>query len=314
MPFQQQVYVAQAPAVAGDFASANPRFFYSAGPGGLVAGPSGVAIGAFAWLSAASLDADGAPAIVNSYGAGAVAGFIHREQQGLITTYLADSGMTIPAGFGVAICTAGDLWVKNSGATEATPGQFAYANYANGAATFAAAGSPTAGGSGTSSSIAAGTGSFTGSITGDVLTITAVGSGVAVIGGLLSGTGVVAGTAIVNQLTGTAGGIGTYTVNIGEQTVASTTISETYGTLTVGGTVAGTFAVGQLITTGASAGTYITALGTGSGGAGTYIVNNTQTVGSTTIATGANIQTGWYALTSGLPGELVKISKTPALG
>ena len=54
--------------------------------------------------------------------------------------------------------------------------------------------------------------------------------------------------------------------------------------LTVGGTVTGTFAVGQVISgTGVTSGTRITALGTGTGGAGTYSVNNSQTVSSTAI-------------------------------
>jgi hypothetical protein len=48
--------------------------------------------------------------------------------------------------------------------------------------------------------------------------------------------------------------------------------------------VTGTIAVGQLITgTGVTAGTTIVALGTGTGGAGTYIVSASQTVGSTAI-------------------------------
>jgi len=48
--------------------------------------------------------------------------------------------------------------------------------------------------------------------------------------------------------------------------------------------VTGTIAVGQLITgTGVTAGTVITALGTGTGGAGTYTVSASQTVSSTTI-------------------------------
>ena len=48
--------------------------------------------------------------------------------------------------------------------------------------------------------------------------------------------------------------------------------------------VTGTIAVGQVITgTGVTAGTVITALGTGTGGAGTYTVSASQTVSSTTI-------------------------------
>jgi len=53
-------------------------------------------------------------------------------------------------------------------------------------------------------------------------------------------------------------------------------------TLTVSAMAAGTIAVGQSVG-GASAGTYITALGTGTGGTGTYTVNNSQTVASGTL-------------------------------
>lgn len=65
-------------------------------------------------------------------------------------------------------------------------------------------------------------------------------------------------------------------------------------TLTVGGTVTGNFAVGQTISgTGVTAGTIITALGTGTGGAGTYTVSISQTVASTTIS--AAVTGGAYA-------------------
>ena len=64
----------------------------------------------------------------------------------------------------------------------------------------------------------------TGSISGTVLTISAVSSGALILGSVISGTGVANNTSIVNQLTGTAGGAGTYTVSV-SQTVASTTIT-----------------------------------------------------------------------------------------
>jgi len=64
----------------------------------------------------------------------------------------------------------------------------------------------------------------------------------------------------------------------------STASSISGTTLTVGGTVTGTFAVGQTISgTGVTSGTVITALGTGTGGAGTYTVSASQTVASTII-------------------------------
>jgi hypothetical protein len=64
-------------------------------------------------------------------------------------------------------------------------------------------------------------------------------------------------------------------------------------TLTATGTPVGTIAVGQTVTgTGVTAATTITGLGTGTGGAGTYTVNNSQTVGSEGIVTRSNPQYG----------------------
>jgi hypothetical protein len=58
------------------------------------------------------------------------------------------------------------------------------------------------------------------------MTVSAVGSGTLFPNQLISGTGVVAGTQIVSQLTGTTGSTGTYTVSQ-PQTVSSTTITTT---------------------------------------------------------------------------------------
>lgn len=58
-------------------------------------------------------------------------------------------------------------------------------------------------------------------------------------------------------------------------------------TLTVSSMTNGVLAVGSFISgTGVTAGTYITAFGSGTGGAGTYTVSASQTVGSTTITSG----------------------------
>lgn len=59
---------------------------------------------------------------------------------------------------------------------------------------------------------------------GGILTVTAVGSGTLAAGQALLGTGVLPGTIILNQISGTAGGIGTYLTNLG-YTVASTTVT-----------------------------------------------------------------------------------------
>ncbi|WP_199085958.1 hypothetical protein [Bosea sp. ASV33] len=308
--FQTSVAVQPAPAVLGDFCDTNPRVSVDAGPRGLVAGSSGVLVGRFAWLSKALLDGDNAPAAVNNFGSGPVAGLVHREQQGLITTYLAQAGMQVPAGFPITVMSAGGIWVKNDGAAAVQPEMKAYANFADGKVTFAAPGAATS--ASVTGAIAASTGSFTGSISDNILTITAVGSGTAVAGGLLSGTNVATGTRIVSQLSGTAGGIGTYVVSIPSQTVASTTISETYGTLTVSAVSSGTVGVGAVVSgSGVTAGTTVTALGTGTGGTGTYIVDTTQTAASTTVAATMNIETRWIAKSAALAGELVKVTTHP---
>lgn len=313
--FQTSVSYNPAPGVEGDFASTNPRATVLAGPGGLVCGDLGVIVARFAWTTAEFVDGDNAPAVANSFGSGPVAGFVHREQQGLIEVYLEEASMRVPAGFPITLFSEGDFWVKNNGATTAVPGMKAYANFADGKATFAAAGAPATGATCTGS-IAASTASVTGSIADNVLNVTAVASGVLVPGGTLSGTNVAAGTQIVEQLSGAAGGIGTYAVSIAGQTVASTAISETYGTFTVASALTGTFHVGDVLEGsgggGVTAGTTITALGTGTGGLGTYIVSPTQTVTSSTIdALATNVETKWVARSTALPGEIVKISSWP---
>ena len=316
MPFQNQVAVQPAPAVAGDFASANPRFAYPAGPGGLVSGSAGVTIGAFAWVSAAAIDQDNAPTIVNSFGAGPVSGFVHREQQGLITTFLADNGMTIQPGYNMGLMTGGDFWVKNSGSTQALVGQKAYASFVNGSVNFAATGAPTTT-TQTSATIATGTAAtFSGSISGNVLTITGTVTNTLYIGALLSGTGVATGTQIISQLTGTAGAAGTYAVNIGEQTVAATTITAT--PYLAAGTGGSGIVVGSTITatstgaTGVVVGAQVTAIIT----AGTSVVvampyPGTGTNTTATLTFEQNVETKWIAMSSGNAGELIKIASNP---
>lgn len=311
--FQTSVGAAMAPAVEGDFCDANPRSTVNAGPGGLTAGALGLVMGRFAWISSSRVDGDGAPAVANNSGLGAVAGFVHREVgQALITVYGDDTSMTIPPGFGVTLHNTGGFWVKNNGSAMAHVGQKAYANYADGKATFAATGTPAAGASVTAS-IAASTSSVTGSISGNVLTVTAVGSGVVRPGTTLSGTGVVSGTKVVSQLSGTTGGIGTYSVNYPEQDVAAgTTISGTYGTMTVTAVGSGTVALnGVLSGSGVVAGTKVTQFLTGTGGTGTYAVDDNTVVSSTTISQTSNVETNWYCKSEGLAGELVKISTNP---
>jgi len=65
--------------------------------------------------------------------------------------------------------------------------------------------------------------SFTGVIANSILTVSSL-TGTVTVGMTISGTGVASGATIVNQLTGPAGGVGTYTV-AGDDTASSTTIT-----------------------------------------------------------------------------------------
>jgi hypothetical protein len=149
-----------------------------------------------------------------------------------------------------------------------------------------------------------------------VLTIATTITGTFAVGATLSGTNVISGTTIIAAITGTGGNGSTYAVSAPSTvaTVSSTSITASGGTLTVGGTVTGTFALYDTLNgTSVNAGTYITAFLTGTGGAGTYLLNQGQTLASQTIGVNTATETKWYALTSANAGELVKMS-TNALG
>ena len=295
MGFPRVVNVQAAPAVLGDFCDSNPRATVDAGQGGLVAGPNGVSVGLFAWID----PTDGRT--VNNYGAGAPSGFVHRDQQAIITQYLADDTLTMYEGAPITLFNAGGFWVLNAGASTSAVNQVAYADNSTGAVQF---GSNWTGASVTGS-IAANV--VTGSIAGETLTVTGVTTGVLTIGQTISGTDVVAGTQITGFGTGT-GGDGTYTVSIA-QTVSSTTITGSGGTLTVTAVGSGALALGDGLTgSGVTTGTAITEFLTGTGGTGTYAVNIGQTASSTTITVASGAATKWIASSVGAPGELVKMT------
>lgn len=130
--FQQTVNLQQAAAVAGDFASANPRSSVVSHEGTLVAGATGVIVGRFAWATGAG--------IVSNAGAGVPTGFVHRRQgSALITTYLAETSNTIPQGFEVTLMATGDYWVAPI-TNAVTVGQKVFASLTTGEIQGAAAG------------------------------------------------------------------------------------------------------------------------------------------------------------------------------
>jgi len=134
---------------------------------------------------------------------------------------------------------------------------------------------------------------FTGSTSGTTLTVTAIKSGTIAVGQHFFGLGALQETVITALGTG-SGGLGTYTINQSQSIASSQMYTSNAGavvtgsisttTLTVTAVTSGTLYVGQTIQgTGVTTQTIITALGSGSGGTGTYTVNNSQTVASTTL-------------------------------
>jgi hypothetical protein len=129
---------------------------------------------------------------------------------------------------------------------------------------------------------------FTGSISGTTLTVTAVSSGTITANQSLTGIGITAETVITALGTGT-GGTGTYTINLSQTVAAETMTSAAVGarftatiagtTMTVSAVASGTIYLGQTIQgVGLTVGTIVTALGTGTGGIGTYTISTAHTI------------------------------------
>jgi len=306
--FQTSVNQYNPVGVEGDFASANPRataltpgFDANGFPvGALIAGPNGVTVGQFAWV-----EADGIT--VNNFAWGNVkpTGFVHRDQQGLLTNYLQAAGTLIPPGFPVTLMTEGDFFDLIAGGSAAVYGSACYARYSDGALFI---GSAPSGGGGTGSIGATFTASAGSPST--QLVVTSV-TGLISIGDTVSGTGITAGTTILSQLSGTTGGAGTYILSAANTTSAATVTS--FGNvLDVTAVSSGTFAVGDSVTgTGIPSGATIASQVSGAaGGIGIYTLDIPATAyaASTTLTIVAGILTGWVAKTAAAVGALTQIS------
>ena len=115
--FQNQVYINPAQAIPGDFASSNPMVYKVSSTGKMVADASGVTVGKFAILNA-----DGTVTSVpgSAPSSNTRIGFVHREQNAQITTFLAEAGYTIQVGQPVALFGTGDFFV-NADVVSGTP-------------------------------------------------------------------------------------------------------------------------------------------------------------------------------------------------
>jgi hypothetical protein len=315
--FQRQVYPEPAPGVEGDFADHNPRSTVTAGPGGLVAGPEGIAVGRFAWLEYSRLDPNLSPVLALNHasdlpdGVPQPAGFIHREQQGIVASWLGGASMWIPPGFPVTIMDTGAFFVVNRGDAYGQIGMTAYADLANGGVMFG----PSTAGGGTNPFAATITGAIvaaqftgTGSVNNNTLHVdTVTSAGVPLVpGAQLTMTGVPPGVSVTRQLSGDFGAEGRYTISQAGLTIPpGEVITGDYGILTVTGVTTGTIAMGAIVNPGPPM-VRVTAFGTGTGNVGTYYVNSNAAAAVTSAS--AAVETRWRATSANHPGGLIKIT------
>lgn len=139
MSFQKTINTNPPLAVEGNFASSSYNYHaVLAGTQALTAGPDGVTIARFAYANPTT------GKVANAKTDGHILGFVRRgDNTALITGWLAEASMLIPAGYGVTMYDDGDFWVKTS--TVATIGQKIFADDVTGAISTGAAGATVAG-------------------------------------------------------------------------------------------------------------------------------------------------------------------------
>lgn len=133
MGFPNKINYNWAVGFPGGIASANPRRSAIPGSLGFRAGSAGVTVGAFGWVQA-----DGVTVLNKPVGSEAPTGFVLRDQQALITAYLAESTLLLPSGFNVQLMSGGDYFAVAS--TAATADQAVYASTTDGSLQTGAAG------------------------------------------------------------------------------------------------------------------------------------------------------------------------------
>lgn len=276
-------------AVAGDFADMSPRATVQAPPGGFVAVAGGINTGLFAWGNPATGLA------TPYYQPNSGLGFIHRENNALITTFLGQASTLIVPGHPATLFNQGGFWGLFTGG--ATVGQKVYIDPVLGTLSAGATG---AGVAGTMTASVATTG---------LMTVTAISGTPLLVGQGVYVTGLPVGSYISALGSGT-GGTGTYqlanSAGAAYIVVSSTTInyqgsyetgfycgsnvkvaasftaslSGSTGILTVSAVSSGVIEAGQFLTaTGLTAAnvnilSQLTAVSpTTGGGTGTYLTN-----------------------------------------
>lgn len=246
MGFQKQINDYQALGVPGDFASTNPFSSILANAGALVAPAGGLKVGNFAWVGPQGQ-------VSQSFVAGYQVGFLGRNEQALITDFLGEATMIVPAGFMVTLFDGGDFLANFEAG--AAVGNSVFAD-PNDGAPLAGASAPTLG-AGTAT-VGAVVSSGTTDGTTAVVIITTVTNGLISPGDSVAGTGIAAGTTVLNQLTGTPGKVGTYTLSSIPAAESAETMTFTSNLMHVTAIASGSFNDADLLSgTGIVAGTKV---------------------------------------------------------
>lgn len=139
MGFQKTINTNPPLAVEGNFASSTYVYHaVLAGTQALTAGTNGVTMARFAYADPAT------GKVANAKTAGHILGFVRRgDNTAVITSWLGEASMLIPAGYGVTMYDKGDFWVKTT--TVATAGQKVFASDTTGQIATDAAGATVAG-------------------------------------------------------------------------------------------------------------------------------------------------------------------------
>lgn len=210
--FQKQVNIYSSPAAEGQVASNNPWIGYVAGPQALLSGANGCSIGKFCWATPVTAGdtperADSSATLVADGLSRAPSGFVHNEQQGSFTGYLAESGLALLPWQAMEAATRGDFWVKHL-LVAAVRDAKVFANLQDGSITSGATGATIAGNAGTAS------------FATNVMTVTVAPAAPLKVGDAITGASIPANTYIKAFGTGT-GGTGTYTLTTSPGTLSA---------------------------------------------------------------------------------------------
>lgn len=294
MPFQTQINDYQAIGVPGDFASTNPFASVLAGNSALVAPAGGLVVGNFFWVGPTGQTSQ-------SFVSGWQIAFLGRNMQALITEFLQEATMVVPEGFMVTGFNGGDF-LANFPAGAAV-GDYVFADPNDGTPVANTSNSAPTLGTATASAGFSGTATLNGTTT---LNVTAVTHGVVSPGDVVADSttpgNIPSGTTIVAQLTGIAGGVGTYQMSaIGVAAVGDTVVTTSAGML-VTAVSAGSLNQGDIFTgTAVAAGTSIVGQANPFKGVASIITGSLSTLVVTSVQPGTDLLRKGVALPA-IPG------------